>query len=39
MSEKIIAVLGLGIFGATLADKLAKFGEEVIAIDNKPNQV
>ena len=39
MSEKIIGVLGLGIFGTTLAEKLAKFGEEVIAIDNKPNHV
>lgn len=39
MSEKIIGVLGLGIFGTTLAEKLAASGQDVIAIDNNPDHV
>ncbi|MFC3932012.1 potassium channel family protein [Streptococcus dentapri] len=39
MSEKIIGVLGLGIFGTTLAQELAKFGEEVIVIDNNTDNI
>ncbi|MGT2930247.1 potassium channel family protein [Streptococcus dentasini] len=39
MSEKIVGILGLGIFGTTLAEELARFGEEVIAIDNNPDHI
>lgn len=34
MSTQIIGVLGLGIFGQTIATELSQFGQEVIALDN-----
>ena len=33
MSKKIIGVLGLGIFGKTVAEELCTFDQEVIALD------
>lgn len=39
MREKIIGVFGLGIFGQTLALELSQFGQEVIAIDTKPEHI
>lgn len=39
MKEKIIGVLGLGIFGQTLAQELSKFGQEVIALDTKAEHI
>lgn len=33
MTQKIIAVLGLGIFGKTLAKELNNFNQEVLAVD------
>lgn len=39
MTKKIIGVLGLGIFGRTVADELSHFGQDVIALDNKPSHV
>lgn len=35
MSEKQYVVIGLGIFGSTMAKTLAKANKEVLAIDNK----
>lgn len=32
MKKKVIAVLGLGLFGSSLARTLAENGQEVIAI-------
>jgi trk system potassium uptake protein len=34
-----VAVIGLGVFGQTLAVNLARAGIEVIAIDSKPDSV
>lgn len=39
MKAKIVGVLGLGIFGRTVAKELGNFGAEVIAIDSNPDQV
>ena len=39
MKEKIIGVLGLGIFGQTLAKELSQFGQEVIALDTKAEHI
>lgn len=39
MSQKIIGVLGLGIFGQTLALELSQFGHDVIAIDSKSDHI
>lgn len=36
MKTKIIGVLGLGIFGQTLAQELSNFEQDVIAIDSNP---
>lgn len=36
IKQKVFAVFGLGIFGQTIADALAKKGAEVIAVDNDP---
>ena len=33
MKTQIIGVLGLGIFGQTLATELSSFGQDVIALD------
>lgn len=39
MEKKIVGVLGLGIFGQTVALELARYGTEVIAIDSDANNV
>lgn len=39
MSQSIIGILGLGIFGRTVAKQLSKFDREVIAIDNNEENV
>lgn len=39
MKKKIYAVLGLGLFGASLARTLAEEGQDVIAIDKNMNHV
>lgn len=39
MKRKIIGVLGLGIFGTTLAQELTTLDQDVIAADNKPRHV
>ncbi|MBK0348656.1 TrkA family potassium uptake protein [Aerococcaceae bacterium zg-ZJ1578] len=39
MKPTIIGVLGLGIFGRTVAKELSKYGKEVIAIDNNASHV
>lgn len=39
MKEKIIGVLGLGIFGQTLAQELSRFGQDVIALDTKAEHI
>ncbi|MFC3928215.1 potassium channel family protein [Streptococcus caprae] len=39
MQRKIIGVLGLGIFGQTLAKELSQFDQEVIAIDFKESHI
>lgn len=39
MKTKIIGVLGLGIFGQTVAEELSQFGQEVIVIDSKEDNV
>ena len=39
MTHKIFGVLGLGIFGKTLAYELANFEQEVIALDNRDKHV
>ena len=39
MTKKIIGVLGLGIFGRTVAEELSKFEQDVIAVDCKENSV
>lgn len=39
MKARIVGVLGLGIFGRTVAKELGNFGTEVIAIDTDPNTV
>lgn len=36
MSRKIFGVLGLGVFGHTIAQELSSFDQEVIVLDNKP---
>ncbi|EHJ56374.1 hypothetical protein HMPREF9318_01117 [Streptococcus urinalis FB127-CNA-2] len=39
MSRKTIGVLGLGIFGRTLARELSKFDQDVIALDMRESHV
>lgn len=39
MKSAIVGVLGLGVFGRTVAKELGNFGTEVIAIDTNPNNV
>ncbi|MCU9533012.1 potassium channel family protein [Streptococcus sp. CSL10205-OR2] len=39
MKQKIVGVLGLGIFGQTIAAELSEFGQEVIAIDSKEQHI
>lgn len=39
MSKKIIGVLGLGIFGKTVAEELCTFDQEVIALDYREAHV
>ncbi|MBM7643614.1 potassium channel family protein [Streptococcus loxodontisalivarius] len=39
MSTKIIGVLGLGIFGQTVARELSTFDQDVIALDNSEQHV
>lgn len=39
MATKIIGVLGMGIFGQTLAEELSQFGQEVIAIDTNAQHI
>lgn len=39
MKKKIYSILGLGLFGASLARTLAKEGQDVIAIDKNMNHV
>lgn len=39
MSKKIIGVLGLGIFGKTVAEELCTFEQEVIALDYREENV
>ena len=39
MERKIIGVLGLGIFGSTIAMELTELDQDVIAADNKPQHV
>lgn len=39
MKSKIVGVLGLGVFGRTVAKELGNFGTEVIAIDSNPDRV
>ncbi|MXQ49355.1 TrkA family potassium uptake protein [Streptococcus pneumoniae] len=39
MSKKIIGVLGLGIFGKTVAEELCTFDQEVIALDYREDHV
>ncbi|MDY4761855.1 potassium channel family protein [Streptococcus thoraltensis] len=39
MSKKIIGVLGLGIFGKTVAEELCTFDQEVIALDYHEDHV
>ncbi len=39
MTKKIIAVLGLGIFGRTVVEELHKFEQDVIAVDNDEHLV
>ncbi|MFU2203941.1 potassium uptake transporter gating subunit KtrA [Streptococcus pluranimalium] len=39
MSKKIIGVLGLGIFGRTVAEELCTFDQEVIALDYREDHV
>lgn len=39
MNSKIIGVLGLGIFGKTLAKELHRFGQEVIAVDSNADNI
>lgn len=39
MKTKIVGVLGLGIFGRTIARELSTFGYEVIAIDSKEEHI
>lgn len=39
MSKKIIGVLGLGIFGKTVAEELCTFDQEVIALDYRESHV
>ncbi|MBM7636857.1 potassium channel family protein [Streptococcus saliviloxodontae] len=39
MSTKIIGVLGLGIFGQTVAKELSNFEQEVIALDNNEQHI
>lgn len=39
MATKIIGILGIGIFGKTLAEELSEFGQEVIAIDTNEQHV
>ena len=39
MKSKIVGVLGLGVFGRTVAKELGNFGTEVIAIDSNPDSV
>ncbi len=39
MKSKIVGVLGLGVFGRTVAKELGNYGTEVIAIDSNPNNV
>ncbi|MGX7091760.1 potassium channel family protein [Hutsoniella sourekii] len=39
MNTKIVGVLGLGIFGRTVAEELSRYGHEVIAIDFKSENV
>lgn len=36
---KQVAILGLGIFGSTLAETLVEYGVEVLAVDNDPTCV
>lgn len=39
MKSKIIGVLGLGIFGQTVARELSQLGQEVIAIDSREDHL
>ena len=39
MKTQIIGVLGLGIFGQTIATELSSFGQEVIALDNNATTI
>jgi len=39
MKTQIIGVLGLGIFGQTIATELSTFGQDVIALDNNPKTI
>lgn len=39
MKRKTIAVLGLGIFGRTVAKQLSQFDQDVIAIDTNEHYV
>ncbi len=39
MSQKIIGILGLGVFGRSLAKELSRFHHDVIAIDSNPEHV
>lgn len=39
MKTQIIGVLGLGIFGQTLATELSSFGQDVIALDNNSTTI
>ncbi|AXY24666.1 potassium transporter Trk [Suicoccus acidiformans] len=39
MNSKIIGILGLGIFGQTVATELSKYGTEVIAVDSREDRV
>ena len=39
MKTQIIGVLGLGIFGQTIATELSSFGQDVIALDNNSTTI
>ena len=39
MKTQIIGVLGLGIFGQTIATELSVFGQDVIALDNNSTTI
>lgn len=39
MKTQIIGVLGLGIFGQTIATELSSFGQDVIALDNNATTI